>query len=561
MDLSPMHIKIITITLFILSIFGSIEGVYASAVFDETFLFEATEDESLPQDFMAIMPWVKSHPQQSKVSLAGGDYWMASAFVISDNEGLWSVNVKNAIIESVDYWIIGEDGSKQYFHSGYYAPYEFLFDYARKAELKKETNYWLVTRIYSRYYSSQPKLQVEPYEQHRLYSDLSAMFIVLCLGALASIAFYNLLIYASIKDKAFLYYGFYVLTYFVGWALTFHIPAHLFGFHGLQLHHLFFIGLPIFNILFYKHFLQLPELSPKLWQLSKYLMWACIIALPTSIFLISYTAIIASILIMLWIALAITCGNVCLLKGFYPARYFIFAFTCLLLPAVLILPGNMGLTPDFFDNAELATLIGGTADALLLSLALAHKIRMLSDEKERYIETLDIAWKNARVDELTTTANRFAFDEFMRQEQPIGPTANSECYLVLVTIEGLALVNKKLGLGEGDKLICFVAKQLDRRINNRSQDSIFRVGINDFVLFIDKDDIEDIELVTAQIESHFSEQGFSDASLHVGRCLNTDVLNNQQWLRNADQNLYANKSVKRRQLYAQRLNSALDLDI
>ena len=140
-----------------------------------------------------------------------------------------------------------------------------------------------MTRISSRYYSSQPKLQLEPYQQHRLKSDLSAMFIVLCLGALASIAFYNLLIYASIRDKAFLYYGFYVLTYFTGWALTFHIPAHLFELHALQLHHLFFIGLPIFNILFYKHFLQLPELSPKLWQLSKYLMWACIIALPTSI--------------------------------------------------------------------------------------------------------------------------------------------------------------------------------------------------------------------------------------------------------------------------------------
>ncbi len=556
-----MHIKTITFLLLMLSIIGGNESAHASAVFDQKYLFEAVEGDANPQDFMTIMPWVKSHPLQSKVSLAGGDYWMASAFVILENEGQWSVNVKNSIIESVDYWIIGEDGSKQYFHSGYYAPYEFLFDYARKVELKKETNYWLVSRISSRYYSSQPKLQLEPYQQHRLKSDLSAMFIVLCLGALASIAFYNLLIYASIRDKAFLYYGFYVLTYFTGWALTFHIPAHLFELHALQLHHLFFIGLPIFNILFYKHFLQLPELSPKLWQLSKYLMWACIIALPTSIYLISYTAIIASILIMLWIALAITCGNVCLLKGFYPARYFIFAFTCLLLPAVLILPGNMGITPDFFDNAELATLVGGTADALLLSLALAHKIRMLSDEKERYIETLDVAWKNARIDELTGTANRFAFDEFMRQEQPIGPSANAECYLVLITIEGLSLVNKRLGLGEGDKLICFVASQLEQRIESRSQEHIYRVGVNDFVLFIDKENIAELDQATGKIESHFNAEGFNDASLHVGRCLNTEVVNNHEWLRNADQNLYANKSIKRRQLYAKRLSSTLDMDM
>ena len=254
-------------------------------------------------------------------------------------------------------------------------------------------------------------------------------------------------------------------------------------------------------------------------------------------------------------------ANVCLLKGFYPARYFIFAFTCLLLPAVLILPGNMGITPDFFDNAELATLIGGTADALLLSLALAHKIRMLSDEKERYIETLDVAWKNARIDELTATANRFAFDEFMRQEQPIGPSANAECYLVLITIEGLSLVNKRLGLGEGDKLICFVASQLGSRIQSRNQESIYRVGVNDFVLFIDKEDFGEVEQAIARIESHFTAEGFNDASLHVGRCLNTEVVNNHEWLRNADQNLYTNKSIKRRQLYAKRLSSTLDMDM
>ncbi|WOT06099.1 sensor domain-containing diguanylate cyclase [Shewanella youngdeokensis] len=556
-----MHCNKILIICLVLLAFSCHHSVHANVVLDQQFLFEAVEGEAVPQEFSAIMPWVKAHSLQSKVALSGGDYWMVSALSVNTDDEPWSVNIKNAIIESVDYWIIGEDGSRQHFHSGYYAPYESLFDYSRKVKLQSNMHYWFVTRIKSRYYSSQPKVEVLPHKQHQLQSDLNAMLIILCLGGLASIALYNLLIYISVQDKAFLYYGCYVLTYFMGWALTFHIPAHLFDMHGLPLHHLFFIGLPIFNIMFYKHFLQLPELSPKLWRLSLYLLWACVIALPTSIFLLSYTAIIASVLIMLWIALAITCGNVCLLKGFYPARYFIFAFTCLLLPAVLILPGNMGLTPDFFDHAELATLIGGTVDALLLSLALAHKIRMLSDEKERYIETLDIAWKAARLDSLTKAANRFAFDEYMRQEHPIGPGASIEQYLVLITIDGLSLVNKRLGLGEGDKLISFVAEQLDNRIKNRNHEAIFRVAVNDFVLFVDKDNIADIQSEAALIQAQLNEQGFSDASLHFGSCLNVDVLNNHEWLRNADQNLYANKSIKRREQYAQRLSRVIELEV
>ena len=85
--------------------------------------------------------------------------------------------------------------------------------------------------------------------------------------------------------------------------------------------------------------------------------------------------------------------------------------------------------------------------------------------------------------------------------------------------------------------------------------------MNDFVLFIDKDDFVEVEQATSRIESHFNAEGFNDASLHVGRCLNTEVVNNHEWLRNADQNLYANKSIKRRQLYAKRISSTLDMDM
>ena len=259
-----MPIKIILLLLMLA--YSGLTTAEQRAIIEPTFIYNASAEESVPQRFNDVMPWGDSKTDLDGVKLSGGDYWMVSALMVNSQQTRWIVNVKNSIIESIDYWVLGDDGSRQHIHSGYYAPYEFLFNYGRSVELNIGVNYWLVTRIDSRYFSSQPKLQLEEYQQYRLQSDIYAMLVLLCLGGLLFIAIYNGLIYLSIKDKAFLYYALYVLCYGAGWALTFHIPAHLFDVYGLEVHHLFFISLPIFNILFYKHFLKLPELSPKLWR-------------------------------------------------------------------------------------------------------------------------------------------------------------------------------------------------------------------------------------------------------------------------------------------------------
>ncbi|ABV88278.1 7TM diverse intracellular signaling domain-containing protein [Shewanella pealeana] len=563
-----MLIKIIMRLLLLLSVFVYCDVSYArqAAVMEKTFIFSAEAEDEVPKDFLKTISWMEDKKELNRVSLSGGNYWMVSAVQVNNYNKHWTVNVKNSIIESVDYWLIGEDGSTQYFHSGYYAPYEFLFDYARSVEMSIGVNYWFITRVNSRYFSSQPKLQVEEYKEHKRQSDIYALFIILCIGGLIFITLYNGIIYVSIRDKAFLYYACYVLCYLTGWALTFHLPAHLFDFHNLELHHLFFIGLPIFNILFYIHFLQLPELSPKLYRLSLGLLWLCIIALPTSMYLVSYTAIIASVLIMLWIGLAMFCGNVCLLKGFHPARYFLLAFTCLLLPAVLILPGNMGLTPDFFDNAELATLIGGAADALLLSFALAYKIRLLSEEKERHIEILEVARKNARTDKLTGLPNRFAFDESMLKGLPFGAQASRQLCLTLVSLEGLPLLTRKLGHNEVDKVICSVAESLrqvyeyvdtssDTHSNSMSElTNTYRIADNSFVVVCEADISHKIQQQVSRLQSGYLIDHYSDVSIHFGASFNRDVNDSGQWLRQSEHDLYKNQSVKRRERYVQSLS-------
>ncbi|MCJ8304925.1 diguanylate cyclase [Shewanella sp.] len=530
--------------LLLLLIFFSQTAV-AAISFDQSFLFHAKAEQAPPAQHADVTPWMATLEQADSISLTGGSYWLVMPTLMYDRETKWAISVRNSIVESLDYWLIGDDGSKQDSHSGYYAPYEFLFDYGREVELNYGVGYWVIVKLESRYFSSVPKVELKHLLDHKRSADFEAMAVMLCLGGLIFIACYNLLIFFSIKDRAFLYYGLYVLAYFFGWALTFHIPAHLWAYHNLELHHLFFISLPIFNILFYKHFLQLPEYSPKLWRLSKYLMWICILALPTSIYLVSYTALIASVLIMLWIALAITCGNVCLIKGFSPARYFIFAFTCLLLPAVIILPGNLGLTPDFVEYAELATLIGGTADALMLSLALANKIKLLSEERQTYIKTLGIAWEKAREDELTRLLNRHAFDEFL-QTQPFGKEVKRDEDLILLDIDGITLVNHTLGHHEGDCLLKFVAKQLKSICEAHERMRLFRIGGDNFVILLSMEQTQSVLVQLEQVSNAFEQEGYRETGISYGYASNRDAKDASDWLRTADKNMYRHKTEKRR---------------
>ncbi|BAJ01057.1 GGDEF domain-containing protein [Shewanella violacea] len=535
-------------TLLLLLILFSQTAVAVTSI-DQSFLFHAKAEQKQPSQHADVLPWMATLEKADSISLTGGSYWLVMPTLMYDRETKWVISVRNSIVESLDYWVIGDDGSKQHSHSGYYAPYEFLFDYGREVELNYGVEYWLIVKLESRYFSSVPKVELKPLLEHKKSSDFEAMAVMLCLGGLFFIACYNLLIFFSIKDRAFLYYGLYVLAYFFGWAVTFHIPAHMWNYHNLEIHHLFFISLPIFNILFYKHFLQLPEYSPKLWRLSKYLMWVCILALPTSIYLVSYTALIASVLIMLWIGLAITCGNVCLIKGFAPARYFIFAFTCLLLPAVIILPGNLGLTPDFIEYAELATLIGGTADALLLSLALANKIKLLSEERQTYIKTLGIAWEKARQDGLTQLQNRHAFDEYL-QTQPFGIEVKRDEHLILLDIDGITQVNHTLGHHEGDCLLKFAAKQLQLICEAHERVKLFRIGGDNFVILLSVEQTQSVLVQLEQVSNEFAKEGYRKTGISYGYALNTAVKDASDWLRAADRNMYKAKTDKRREKQA-----------
>jgi diguanylate cyclase (GGDEF)-like protein len=239
-------------------------------------------------------------------------------------------------------------------------------------------------------------------------------------------------------------------------------------------------------------------------------------------------------------------GNVCLMKGFAPAKYFIMAFSCLLLPALLILPGNMGITSDVIEYAELATLAGGTADALLLSLALANKLKLLSEERKAYIEELSEAWEKARIDSLTQIGNRYAFDEFMQTWPAFGEAVKEPSALLLLDVDGLKQVNDLQGHQAGDELLRTLVEALKRLKFSKLR--MYRLGGDEFALIVDEPHLGALIDELTKVDAFFTSRGFRDAGLSFGFALDSQVQKSHEWLRAADTRMYSNKAERRREM-------------
>ena len=363
-----------------------------------------------PNTESQIDAWRKSLTPVRQVSLTGGSYWFLADIKNTTLYRNWVFDPYGTLINTIDAYIFSSDGTIRKLETGYQRKLPYSLHYGQNTSLEPNRTYRLLVLLQSPYFASQPGFRVMPQEEYQQHVLLENFLVIAALGAILCLAFYNLFIFSSTRDKSLLYYALYLGVTFMGWAWTFHIPTALFGWHTLQWHYLWFFLIPITSTLFYLQFLQVKTWSPLLYKLS----WGNIILsallLPSSFLAISYTHTLATLCISIQLTLALICGVISWRRGFRPARYFVLAFVALLIPGLSILPANVGLIPDLLENAELLTLLGTTLDGLLLAFALAERIRTLQAERDASLIRVTQALALANTDSMTGIGNRHAFD-------------------------------------------------------------------------------------------------------------------------------------------------------
>lgn len=508
----------------------------STPLFSTPLLYRAPVD--FPASFTGIEAWQAQLTPIDRVRFTGDDVWVVLPLRNTTAQREWVFNPHGTLMDTVEARVYRPGQPTQVIRTGYRAEHQYMLHYGADLTLNPGEQGVIVARVRSPYFASQPEFSVPSRADYRRTVSHENALILLALGALGTLALYNLFVFAGTRNPAFLSYATYMLAYCAGWAFTFHIPADVLGWYDLRWHYGWFFLLPVLNTLFYMHFLHLRERQPLLYRLSFVNILLPLALLPTAFLWLPYAHVLATGVIALWLLLALISGVTSWRQGFEPARFFVLGLLALLIPATIILPGNVGLTPDVPFNSELFTLLGGTLDGLLLAFALADLIRLLSAQNRASITQLSEALHLARTDLLTGLLNRYAF------EQAFGTQTGGEQLLVVIDLDGLKQLNDQQGHRRGDDLLRDFAARL--RELERADVSAYRLGGDEFALLAPPEQLGHLTAELRRIEAQLQTGAYPHSGVSFGSALTSPAQPSIQTFEQADQLMYSHKQAKKR---------------
>lgn len=142
-------------------------------------------------------------------------------------------------------------------------------------------------------------------------------------------------------------------------------------------------------------------------------------------------------------------------------------------------------------------------------------------------------------DSLTNLFNRQHFErvyqDIVRNSKPFG--------LIMIDVNGLKVVNDTYGHYAGDELLTHASQILQSCV--REQDSIFRIGGDEFVIIVESNKDIILEAICSRIRRQCQlsrEEHGMEVSLSMGTCLSSEVSDAKDALSVADKRMYEDKA-------------------
>ncbi len=225
-------------------------------------------------------------------------------------------------------------------------------------------------------------------------------------GILFAMLAYNMILYISIRESIYLYY-----VLFVTFNFLFQLDLTGVSFKYLWPYepHWANISLPffIFTAFFFGTQFTRGILNTRknIWVIDillKIFLYLAVAGAVMSLLVPYNISIRLATLFIITVIVHIVAGFICLLRGYRPARYYVFAWTVSLAGMAIFALKSFGTIPNNFFTVW-GIQIGSAWEVILLSIALADRINILSREKERiqseYTSKLEAA--NLRLEEFT----------------------------------------------------------------------------------------------------------------------------------------------------------------
>jgi diguanylate cyclase (GGDEF)-like protein len=372
-----------------------------------------------------------------------------------------------------------------------------------------------------------------PQETFHRHSKASYAGLALYYGILLALGAYNLLLYFSLREKVYLDYILFLSSMALaigslnGFASEFAWPGSTaWGNVALPL------GMALsglFAARFARTFLDTPHTAPLIDRMMVFFIaW---FAMAIAINLVSYQLAeqLTSIGGGVFSFVAWAGGVVCLRKGHPGARYFLLAWTILLLGSILLAARNFDWVPTNFITVY-GFQIGSALEMILLSFALADRINALRhdhDETSRKLLEAQAEMVNAlrqseheleaKVQERTAELNEANLRlEAMARCDPLTGIGNRNeleisgqgllcrkpghrgVAVILMDLNEFKPINDSHGHEVGDLVLRVVAQRLRSTI--RETDVAVRLGGDEFVLLVDDVDSGGMSLLIDKIQ-------------------------------------------------------------
>lgn len=346
-------------------------------------------------------------------------------------------------------------------------------------------------------------------------------------GLLVCMVIFNFLIFVSIRDTNYLWYVSYILSYCL-------LQLTL---NGLAFEHLwpespwwnnravaFLIATGMFCVLgFSRSFLALRDNAPRLGKIFLGLMAFFLVMGVAALLWPAYGTVIRinTFMAAVSVGFVILAGGLCLYRRFRPARYFMLAWTALLSGMLLYTFKTFAVVPANFVT-EFGIQIGSAFEVILLSIALADRLRHMSLKSQRMqqemteklesrvaerTEELEAANRQlealSSTDGLTGVFNRRFFDVRLAEEaarcRRNGPMA-----LVMIDVDHFKALNDTLGHQAGDACLQRLADLLTTVVR-RETDLVARYGGEEFAIVLPYTDVAGAEALANKVRAAVEE--------------------------------------------------------
>ncbi len=321
--------------------------------------------------------------------------------------------------------------------------------------IKNEEQYTVY--LYSRSLST-PVMLLELFssEAFKSYHQVKLIFWGAIIALLLGVAFYNAVIYMVSRSKAFVWYlVFYAIAFiyfsaFHGFGILLW-PYSIYqwiGTHILPLSYVLLWILLNFSVKFLQSRKHANQIIGYRYVLD-FLLAALFLISISPLFNIALFSLFFSELVVSLFTISI--AAIAWRNGFYPARFFILSWSCLIVGALTGLVARLELIPINFFTMY-AFFFGAVAELLLLAVALADRIK--------YAERL--SFKYAFTDPRTLQPNLPYFSSHYFHLENSATGANQPAHLLLLKLESIENLTGLLGPKQTKNLY----RRLVARINN-----------------------------------------------------------------------------------------------